>query len=275
MDKDQFIKNLETEIKITKLSKYTLRNYMDCNKKFLNYINKNPDEIEQRDLKDYLASELNDQSSSSTIVFLSAIKFAFSSLLNKDPTYGIKRPKNDKKIPVVLTKEEIQKLFGAIKNLKSKLILQLLYSSGLRVSEIVNLKKTDLDFKENIGWVREGKGKKDRIFIISNKLSTKLEKFSDKNKEWNYLFSMKKPLTTRNLQKIVKYAGKKAGIEKNIHPHALRHSFATHLLENGTDIRKIQVLLGHSSLTTTQIYAHVSAKEIKKINSPMDSLNIY
>ena len=129
------------------------------------------------------------QSSSSTILFLAAIKFAFTSLLQKDPTAGIKRPKNEKKIPIVLTKNEIKKLFNATKTLKSNLILQLLYSSGLRVSEIVNLKPIDLDFNENIGWVREGKGKKDRMFIISKKLSKKLEKFLKKHSDYNYLFS--------------------------------------------------------------------------------------
>jgi len=272
MNREEFLQNLETEIKIAKLSPYTLRNYMDSNKKLFNYSNKNPLEIEQQDIKNFLANKMDIQSSSSTILFLAAIKFAFTSLLQKDPTAGIKRPKNEKKIPIVLTKNEIQQLFKATKTLKSNLILQLLYSSGLRVSEIVNLKPIDLDFNENIGWVRGGKGKKDRMFIISKKLSKKLEKFLKKHPDYNYLFSKTNPLTTRNIQKIVQLTSKKAGIEKSVHPHTLRHSFATHLLENGVDIRKIQVLLGHSSLTTTQIYAHVSSAELKKIDSPLDSL---
>ncbi len=272
MNKEDFLKDLETEIKIAKLSPYTLRNYLDSNKKLLEFTNKQPDKIEQRDVKSYLATELDNQSSSSTILFLAAIKFAYTSLLEKDPTAGIKRPKNEKKIPIVLTKDEIQQLFKATETTKSNLILQLLYSSGLRVSEIVNLKPTDLDFNENIGWVREGKGKKDRMFIISKKLSNKLEKFTKKHEDWNYLFSKANPLTTRNIQKIVQATTKRANIDKPVHPHTLRHSFATHLLENGVDIRKIQVLLGHSSLTTTQIYAHVSSAELKKIDSPLDNL---
>jgi len=272
MNQQDFLKNLETEIKIAKLSPYTLRNYSDSNKRLLAYIKKQPLEIEQQDIKNFLANKMDEQSSSSTILFLAAIKFAFTSLLQKDPTLGIKRPKNEKKIPVVLTKDEIQRLFQATQTPKSNLILQLLYSSGLRVSEIVNLKPTDLDLNENIGWVREGKGKKDRMIIISKKLSTKLIKFIKKHDGWNYLFSINKPLTTRNIQKIVQLTTRKAGIEKSVHPHTLRHSFATHLLENGVDIRKIQVLLGHASLTTTQIYAHVSSTELKKIDSPLDSL---
>lgn len=272
MNSADFLKNLETEIKISKLSPYTLRNYLDFNKRLLDFSNKSPEEIGQQDIKNLLAEKMSDQSSSSTILFLAAIKFAYTSLMQRDPTSGIKRPKNEKKIPVVLTKPEIQQLFKSTETLKSNLILQLLYSSGLRVSEIVNLKPTDLDFNENIGWVREGKGKKDRIIILSKKISSKLERFSKKNPDWQYLFSKSKPLTTRNIQKIVQTAKRRAGIEKPIHPHTLRHSFATHLLENGVDIRKIQVLLGHSSLTTTQIYAHVSSAELKKINSPLDTL---
>ena len=272
MNSQQFLTNLETEIKISKLSPYTLRNYLDSNKKLLIHSNKQPDQIEQQDIKNYLATQLDNQSSSSTILFLAAIKFAFTSLLQKDPTAGIKRPKNEKKIPIVLTKDEIQQLFKATETTKSNLILQLLYSSGLRVSEIVNLKPIDLDYNENIGWVREGKGKKDRMFIISKKLSSKLDKFTKKHSDWNYLFSKNNPLTTRNIQKIVQLTTKKAGIEKPVHPHTLRHSFATHLLENGVDIRKIQVLLGHSNISTTQIYTHISSEQLKDVVSPLDSL---
>jgi integrase/recombinase XerD len=272
MKKEEFLQNLETEIKIAKLSPYTLRNYLDSNKKLLAFLKKEPKEIEQQDIKNFLANEMDQQSSSSTILFLAAIKFAFTALLQSDPTSGIKRPKNEKKIPIVLTKDEIQKLFKATETLKSNLILKLLYSSGLRVSEIVNLKPIDLDFNEYIGWVRGGKGKKDRMFIISKKLSGKLEKFKKKHLDWNYLFSKTNPLTTRNIQKIVQLTTKKSGIEKSVHPHTLRHSFATHLLENGVDIRKIQVLLGHSSLSTTELYTHISSEQIKKIDSPLDSL---
>jgi len=148
----------------------------------------------------------------------------------------------------------------------------LLYSSGLRVSEIVNLTKQNLDFNENTGWVRGGKGKKDRMFIFSAKLGKKLEKFINKNKDWKYVFSKTKPLTTRNIQKIVQNTAKKAGLEKPVHPHTLRHSFATHLLDKEVDLRKIQELLGHSSIATTQIYTHISNEQLKSIKNPLDEL---
>ncbi len=272
METGDFLKNLETEIKISKLSPYTLRNYVDFNKRLFEHTNKQPDQIEQQDIKNFLADKMSDKASSSTILFLAAIKFAHSSLLGRDPTTGIKRPKNEKKIPIVLTKIEINKLIKAAETMKSRLILQLLYSSGLRVSEIVNLKPIDLDFSENMGWVREGKGGKDRMFILSEKLGKKLEKFIKKNPDWQYLFSTSKPLTTRNIQKIVQLTTSKAGIDKSVHPHTLRHSFATHLLDSGVDIRKIQFLLGHSSIATTQIYTHISQEQVKSIKNPLDNL---
>jgi len=140
---------------------------------------------------------------------------------------------------------------------------------------LVNLKLKDLDFNQKIGYVRQSKGNKDRVFNIPNFLFEELKKQSDKQKNFGieFLFSGPKgKLSCRNIQKIVSKAAENAGIEKRVHPHTLRHSFATHLLENGIDIRHIQVLLGHSSISTTQIYTHVSTEELKKIKSPIDNL---
>lgn len=272
MNKEEFLKILETELKISKFSDYTLRNYLDFNRKLLGHSNKHPDNINMQDIKTFMADKMSDKSPSSVILFLASIKFAYVAVFAKDPTIGIKRPKKENKIPVVLTKEEITQLIDSANNLKSKLILQLLYSSGLRVSEIVNIKKEDINFEQNNGWVRAGKGKKDRIFIISKKLSPKLKKYSEKNKDWKYLFSKEKPLSTRNIQKIIKNIVKKSGINKKIHPHTFRHSFATHLLDSGVDLRKIQELLGHSSISTTQIYTHISSEQLKSIDNPLDKM---
>ncbi len=272
MNQDEFLQRLETEIKISKFSPYTLRNYLNFNKQLFKHSNKQPEQIEQQDIKNFLADKMSDKSAISNILFLSSIRFSFTNLLGKDPTIGVKRPKSEKKIPEVLSKEEVLRLFDSAQTKKSRLIIEMLYSSGLRVSELVNLKPNDLDFNENIGWVRGGKGKKDRMIIISKRLSKTLNKFIEKNKGWTYVFSKDKPLTTRNIQKIVQKVSFKAGIKKSTHPHTLRHSYATHLLENGTDIRKIQILLGHSSLSTTERYTHVSSSELKKVSSPFDSL---
>lgn len=272
MDAFEFLKNLETEIKIAKLSPHTLKNYLSFNKQLLIHSNKSPEQITSKEIKYYLAEKMNEKSSSSVILFLASIKFAYPKLLGKDPTLEIKRPKKEKKIPLVLTKPEVEILLKSAGNLKSRLMLQLLYSSGLRVSELVNLKKSDLDLNENIGWVRGGKGKKDRMIILSKKLSKNLEKFIKKHSDWDYLFSENSPLTTRNIQKIVQKSAITAGINKSVHPHTLRHSFATHLLENGVDIRKIQVLLGHASLSTTELYTHISSTQLKEIVNPLDNL---
>lgn len=273
MESGEFLQKLETEIKISKLSPYTLKNYLDFNKKLLEHANKSPDKISSDDIKYFLANKMDDRASSSGILFLASIRFAYTNILQKDPTLGIKRPKKDNRIPVVLSKEEVLKLFDSAQTSKSKLILQLLYSSGLRVSEIVNLKPVNLNLDENTGWVRAGKGNKDRMFIISEKLSKKIKKFIEKHdSEWQYVFSKSSPLTTRNIQKIVQLAALKAGINKSVHPHTLRHSFATHLLDAGVDLRKIQTLLGHSSIATTQLYTHISQEQIKNIKNPLDSL---
>ena len=151
MNKEEFLKKLETEIKISKLSPYTLRNYLDFNKQLLEHSNKQSSLVDSQDVKNFLADKMNDKSSSSVILFLSSIKFAYTNILGKDPTINVKRPKNQKKLPIVLTKEEVIKLFDAALTKKSRLILELLYSSGLRVSEIVKLKSSDIDFNENIG----------------------------------------------------------------------------------------------------------------------------
>ena len=154
-------------------------------------------------------------------------------------------------------------------------MISLMYACGLRVSELVNLKTENLNFEEKIRHVRQAKGRKDRIFNIPEFLFSDLKKQAEKQQEneKEYLFTGPNGnLSPRNIQKIVNISAKNAEIKKKVHPHTLRHSFATHLLEDGVDIRKIQELLGHADLSTTQIYTHISTEELKKIPSPIDSL---
>ncbi|MEK6848898.1 MAG: tyrosine-type recombinase/integrase, partial [Nanoarchaeota archaeon] len=209
---------------------------------------------------------------STTILALAAIRFAFSNIFQKDPTLGIKRPKKEKLLPTVLTKDETKKLLSSAYTKKSRLLMSLLYATGMRVSEVVNLKKSNLHFTEAIGYIKKAKGKKDRVFNIPKNLLQELKEICEVSQN-EFVFSGKNgKLTERNIQKIVQKAAFHAGIKKSVHPHTLRHSFATHLLENGTDIRFIQELLGHENLQTTQIYTHVSTEELKKIKSPFDVL---
>lgn len=274
MNKEEFLKKLEIELKISKSSIYTLKNYVRFNKQLLDYLRKSPEEISEDDVKFYIAENLADKASISIIMFLASIKYAYSSILKKDITMNIKRPKREKKLPTVLTKQEIFSLLNSLNNKKSKLMISLVYATGMRVSEVTSLKIDDLNFEESIGHVRQGKGKKDRAFNIPKFLSSKLKRLAEKENSFGviYLFPGRNnsKMSDRNVQKIVKNAAKKAGIKKNVHTHTLRHSFATHLLENDVDIRKIQELLGHSDLSTTQIYTHVSSAELKKIKSPLD-----
>ena len=277
MEKEEFLRKLEVELKIAKNSPYTQRNYLDANRKFLSYIKKELDNLDEDDVKEYLAENLSESSASSIVVFLSALRFSFSAILKKDLTLNIKRPKKERRIPAVLTKEEVKVLLDNLPNKKSKLMVSLIYACGMRVSELTSLQIKDFNFDERVGHIRQAKGKKDRLFNIPDFLFDDLKNIKEIQEETKqeYLFSNPTTggkLTTRNLQKIVSKAVKRAGIKKSVHPHTLRHSFATHLLENDVDIRKIQELLGHADLSTTQIYTHISNEELKKIKSPLDSL---
>lgn len=276
MNSQEFLKKIEIELKISKNSPNTIKSYVLKNKEFLDFTKKEPTEVSEDDVKMYLAEKLSDKAASSIIQFLAALKYAYLSILKKDITIGLRRPKKEKRIPTVLTKEEVSKLLNSLTNKKSKLMVSLLYACGLRVSELANLKTQNLFFDEKIGYIKQAKGRKDRVFNIPEFLFEDLKKQVEDQKTKNspFLFSGKENcLSSRNLQKIVEKASKRAGINKDVHCHTLRHSFATHLLEQGTDIRKIQELLGHADLSTTQIYTHISREELKKIKSPIDSLN--
>ena len=178
--------------------------------------------------------------------------------------------KREKKLPVILSKEEIERLISATKNINHRLIIQVGYSSGLRVSEIINLKWEDIDFDRNLIHLKKAKGKKDRIVMLSQKVKEGLLNLSGSRQGYVFLTNRDGKYTDRAIQKIIENAAMKAGIRKSIKPHTLRHSFATHLLENGTDIRYIRDLLGHSDISTTLIYTKVSNKNIRNIKSPLD-----
>ncbi len=270
------LKKLETELKLRGFSKQTSKMYLFYNCKFLEYIRKSPQDVTEDDIKDFLAYNISDQSLSNASIALikAALKFFYAEMLGKN-IYMIKTPKASKKLPVVLSRKEIRDLLDNTKNEKHRLLIELLYSTGLRLSECINLKYSDLDLDEYIGWVRMGKGSKDRIFIISgifkNDLLEYIEKTGADGKGLIFQVNGRK-MSPRGIQHAIKVSAERASIEKDVHVHTLRHSFATHLLENGVDIRKIQKLLGHSNLQTTQIYTQVSSEEIKKIKSPLDAL---
>jgi len=267
------LQKLENELKLRGFSDRTVKMYLFYNQKFLEFIKKEPEQVTEDDIKSYITSRMDGGVSAKSIVLIkSALKFFYDEVLKMN-IVTFKSPKVSKKLPTVLTRDEVRKMIDSVENKKHKLIVMLLYSSGLRLSELTNLKIADLDINEKIGWVRSGKGEKDRMFILSDKVIEKMGEFLSGKEVSDYIFNGRKgKMSSRLVQKIVAAAAKKAEINKNVSPHTLRHSFATHLLESGENIRKIQELLGHSSLSTTQLYTHVSTEELKKVKNPLDDL---
>lgn len=268
--------DLKTELKLRGYSEITIKTYLEKNKLFIDFIKKNPKKITEQDIKKYLSFLIEKNKKPSTIsLTLSALKFFYENILKKKFT-EIKPPKQEKKIPTVLTKEEVKRLISVLKNKKHRLLIEFLYSSGLRVSEAVSMKINDLNLDDNIGRVVSGKGKKDRLIILSHSLVESIKSYLQTRKQKSeYLFPglfSGEHLSVRMAQKIVSKAAEKAGIKKKVFCHALRSSFATHLLESGTDIRVIQTLLGHVSISTTEKYTKVSTEMLKKVKSPLDSL---
>lgn len=269
------IKRLETELKIRGFSPKTLKAYIFHNKNFLEFCNKSVEDVNEQDIKNYTAYLLDKGLKPASVsLAMSSLRFLYEEMLGKGIFAKIKLPKAEKKLPTVLSKEEIKMMLDATKNKKHRLLIAFLYSSGLRVSECVSIKIDDLDLNEKMGIVRAGKGKKDRNIILSEALINDLKQYLEKRNDNNpYVFNIKeRHISIRQAQRIVNEAAKKAGIKKRVFCHALRSSFATHLLESGTDIRVIQELLGHSNLATTQRYTKVSREQLRKVRSPLDDI---
>ena len=209
---------------------------------------------------------------------VNAIKFYFEQVEKRGREfYDLPRPKKKEQLPSILAEAEVVTLLQQTGNLKHKALLMTAYSAGLRVSELVSLKTKDIDSQRMLIHVRQGKGKKDRMVPLYSKLLEVLRTYHKAYKPKEYLFEGEEPGTpysTRSAQEVLKVVKQKARIQKSGSIHSLRHAYATHLLESGTDIRFIQELLGHQSLRTTLIYTHVSVKNIGNIQSPLDRLNL-
>jgi len=208
--------------------------------------------------------------------FVNALKLFYLIIQNTNVIIeNIARPRREYRLPNVLSKEEVKLILNTHRNLKHRTMLCLLYSCGLRSGELLNLQPIHIDSKRNIILIKQSKGKKDRIVPLSSKILEMLREYYRLYKPKTYLFEGQKigeKYDSRSLQLVLKQAVKKAGIQKPVTIHWLRHSYATHLLESGTDLRYIQELLGHNSSKTTEIYTHVSTKNIQQIKSPFDDL---
>jgi site-specific recombinase XerD len=265
------VKKITTELRIQGKSPKTIRNYVFYNVDLLEHAKKGHLEVNEDDVKEYLAYLLTDRGNDPASVALarSALAYFYDRILKKNILTNIQTPKKQRKLPDILSKDEIMSMIDKAPSLRTKLAIELMYASGLRVSEAVKIRWQDLDVAEKIGSLKAGKGGKDRLFIISNKFLEDLKTYKQQN-QGAYIFGIDTPLTARTLQRDIKEAARIAGIKKDVHPHLLRHSFATHLLEAGTDIRVIQELLAHSNLATTQIYTHISKTMLKGVKSPLD-----
>lgn len=269
MQKEQLLSDFRRELEIRNFSVSTVKSYINALQRFLEFSKNLP--LNEGLVKDYVQREIKLKNPSSVSHEIFAISFFFKNVLRQN--IYVPRPKRNKTIPSILTREEVKDLLNNSSNLKHRLILKLLYGCGLRVSEVLNLKKEDILFNENLIKISLSKGKKDRFVKLPDSLFSELKNYvSLLNSQILFESTRGGKLTAATIQKIVKNSTKKAGIQKNIHPHTLRHSFATHLLEAGTDLRIIQKLLGHSDIKTTQIYLQVSQQSIKNIKSPLDSI---
>jgi len=277
-----YLPQFEKKLKLKGYSQNSIKAYLNHNKNFIKYLQKDLFEIEMADINDYVLYLLEDLNNTHSYAnqFISAFKTFNKLILELDGINNkLLRPKKKKKLPKVLNKREVKEIIASVDNLKHQLILILTYSAGLRVSEVVKLKISDIDSDRMLIYVRSAKGYKDRYTLLSetvlNKLRLYLKAFQVHKYDAQWLFpgqNKDKHLSKRSAQKVFKRACRKAGINKEVGIHSLRHSFATHLLEQGVDLRYIQNLLGHKSSTTTEIYTHVSNKNLIEITNPFDKL---
>jgi integrase/recombinase XerD len=274
---DGALKVYNKELVLKGYSPKTQKSYNGHVRRFLNSVEKSYLDLVDTDAKDFVFHMLQDNKVSCTYVnqAISALNIFYKKILER-PLEKMPRPKRVSKLPQVLSQEEVLQILDSVENPKHRAMLFLVYSAGLRVGEVVRLKINDIDSKRKLIRIQQAKGKKDRYVMLSDVALLQLREYYKQYKPQTWLFeSGVKPgrhLTERSIQKVFERACAKAGLHKDVGIHVLRHSFATHLLESGTDIRYIQSLLGHASSKTTEIYTHVSNSKISSIQSPLDRL---
>ena len=270
---------LKRELVTRKYSYKTVKGYLYYNRDFLEFTDKTPNDINVNDIKDYLfyLAEERESATSTLNQAINALKFYYGTMLKKKFIYEIKRPRKDKKLPEVLSKEEVSRIIKSTANIKHRAILMTIYSSGLRLGEAARLEQAHLDRDRMLVFVKGAKGRKDRYTLLSPKALALIDLYMKRYEPRKWLFEGAKAdkyLSKRSIEKIFDQACERASVQKDVSVHDLRHSFATHLLESGVDLRYIQELLGHASSKTTEIYTHVSTRNLGKIRSPLDNLNL-
>ena len=273
------LERLRRELRLRNYSPKTIKSYTSCIRTFVKYWGaRGVIELSGEDIRRYLLFEIEHEGLSASTVnqIFNALRFLYVEVLKKPFVIGgIPRPQTEKKLPVVLSQEEVKKIFSVARNPKHRVMLMLVYSAGLRVGEVVKLEPRDIDSSRGLIHVRGGKGRKDRYTVLSPLILEQLRGYWKLFRPLRWLFEGERPgksYSIRSAEKVFENAVKAAGIEKEVSIHSLRHSFATHLLESGVDLRYIQELLGHTSSKTTEIYTHVTQKKLGLIRSPIEQI---
>ncbi|MEA3355135.1 MAG: site-specific tyrosine recombinase/integron integrase [Patescibacteria group bacterium] len=266
------LKKTENEMILRNYSQRTVKSYLSCLKDYFEFKKSDENILDINNIKQFLIKKIKKGYAPQTVnQNLNAIKFFYREIIKSSLSINLKFAKRNRRLPVVLSRGELKNIIDGIKNNKHRLMISLAYGAGLRVSELVNLKIRDIDLNELTIHIKMGKGRKDRLTIFSEKLKKDLQiRVAGKNNQ-NFIFESERggKLTTTTAQKVFKDSLKKANIKKPATFHSLRHSFATHLLENGVDIRYVQELLGHKNIATTQVYTKVTNPALKNIKSPL------
>jgi site-specific recombinase XerD len=270
---EQYLHKTEIELKLRNYSPKTIKSYLRCLNDYFSRKPSGPENIDIIFIKNFLLDKKERGLSPQTVnLYLNAIKFFYRDVIKSYQKINLKFAKTSQKLPVVLSRTEIEKIINSTQNRKHKLLIALSYGAGLRVSEAINMKIKDIDLEELTIHIKNAKGNKDRITIFPEKLKAALKEITALRDKNDYVFASERggKLTERTAQKVFGNSLKKATINKDASFHSLRHSFATHLLENGVDVRYVQELLGHQNIRTTQLYTKVTNPSIKKIKSPLD-----
>ena len=266
------------DMRIRNYSEYTIAAYVSAVYRLANHYHRSPDKLGREEIRAFLV-DLAEQKKVTWPYYkqvLASLRFFYRHVLRRgEVVEDVRGPRPEKRLPVVLSVQEVARFFKAIPSLKHRTILMLAYGAGLRIGEAVQIRVSDIDRQRKVIRVQQGKGKKDRYTLLSPALLEILDRYCWAARPEDLLFTTRfkdRPITDSTVQRVCIQARHEAGIDKRISPHTLRHSFATHLLEAGTDLRVIQVLLGHASPKTTAIYTHVSTALIGKTISPLDAL---
>ena len=274
---EKWVVELQRELRLRGFGGKTRKVYVGHCRRMIEHFERAPDLITEDEIREYLTAILDRGCSHSYVnQCISAIKFLYHQALRTDHQLNrLPRPKKEHKLPSVLSRQETLRIFQSVHNVKHKTILLLTYSAGLRVGEVVRLRCSDIDVDRRMIHIRQGKQSKDRYTLLSENAQVVLKDYIKYYQPQTWLFPGSKSgkhLHERSVQKVFQRARLTAGICKPVSVHTLRHSFATHLLESGTDLRYIQELLGHKSSKTTEIYTHVSRRDLSRIRSPLDTI---